>query len=139
MKSFTKVFKTSFSFSLLIIFVLIIAQSCNNPGNSKESTNPNIGPSKDSVPPPSKENPNANAKIDLKTFKNDTTGWGYDIIVNDNPYIHQPHKPGMPGVKGFNTEEEAKIAGNFVISKIRKSAGMPMVNEHELDSLGVLK
>jgi hypothetical protein len=125
MKSFTKITKSSV---FLLGLIFLILTSCNNSDKPK-----------DAVPPPAKENPNANAKIDLKTYKNDTTGWGYDIIVNDNPYIHQPHKPGVPGVKGFNTEEEAKIAGNFVISKIRKSAGMPMVTKQELDSLGVLK
>ena len=139
MKSFTQVFKTSLSLFLLIFFVSMIVSSCNNSDKPKENANSNQNTPKDSVPPPPKENPNANAKIDLKTIKNDTTGWGYDIIVNGNPYIHQPHKPGIPGIKGFNTEEEAKIAGNFVISKIRKSAGMPMVSQQELDSLGVLK
>src|SRR5258708_13747814 len=102
MKSFTKITKTSLSFSVLIFFVLMILSSCNNSGNSKESNNSNPTPAKDSVPPPPKESPFKNAKMELKTYKNDTAGWGYDIIKDDAPYIHQPHKPGVSGVKGFN-------------------------------------
>lgn len=139
MKLNYKQFKTAFLLSGLIFFMMMITGSCTNPENPNEKPETKTIPSKDSIAPQPKESPFANSKMELKMIKNDTAGWGYDIIKDDIPYIHQPHKPGVPGVKGFNTEEQAKIAGNYVISKIRKSAGMPMVSQKELDSLGVLK
>ncbi len=86
-----------------------------------------------------KENPYAKAKIDIKTFKTDSTGWGYDIYIYDGLYVHQPCKPGISGNMGFRTEELARKTGEFVAYKIRNNIMPPSVTPQELDSLGVLK
>lgn len=85
-----------------------------------------------------KENPYKNSQIDVKTFK-DSLGWGYDIFIDKNQYVHQPHIPAVPGNRGFSKEEFAKKAGEFVAYKIRNNIMPPSVTPEELDSLGVLK
>ncbi len=92
------------------------------------------------VPDMPKENPFANTKFELKVTPNADNSWGYAIWRegDDHAYIIQPHKPGVSGIRGFNTKEQATKAGNFVIHKIRQNTGMPRVTPQELDSLGVL-
>lgn len=92
------------------------------------------------------ENPYKDAKIDVLVFNNDTvkqdakyTGYGYAILVFGARQVNQPHKPGMPGLAGFNTAADAKKTGEFVAYKIRNNIMPPTVSMQEMDSLGVLK
>ncbi len=81
----------------------------------------------------------------IKIFANDTTkstiqyaGFGYDIYVNDQLYIHQPGIPAIAENKGFNTEAGAQKIAQLVAHKIQNNILPPAVSKHELDSLGVL-
>lgn len=88
---------------------------------------------------PKEPNPYENAKIEVKTFQVDSTGWGYDIYLHGGKYVHQPQIPAINGNRAFNTEEDAKKAGELVAHKIRNNIMPPSVTVQELDSLGVLK
>ncbi|MBI5217954.1 MAG: DUF4907 domain-containing protein [Bacteroidia bacterium] len=85
----------------------------------------------------SKKNPYAKAQIDIKTFKTDTLGWGYDIYIYKGLYVHQPHIPAINGNRGFNSEADARKVAELVVNKIRKNSMPPSVSINELDSLGV--
>ena len=92
------------------------------------------------------ENPYKNAKIDVKVFNNDSLqqdnnphGYGYDVLLYDASYIHQPNIPAINGNRGFHTREQARTAAEFVVYKIRNNIMPPRVDVRELDSLGVLK
>ncbi len=84
-------------------------------------------------------------KITVEVFKvdsietNGSRGWGYDIMIDGQPYIHQPNIPAIMGNNGFSSEEHARTAGEFVVSKIKKNILPPMVTPEELDSLGLLE
>ena len=93
-----------------------------------------------------KENPYEKAKIDIRVFNNDTikqepklTGYGYDILIYDAVYNHQPHIPAINGMRGFHTKEQAQKAAELVVYKIRNNIMPPSVSPQELDSIGVLK
>jgi hypothetical protein len=93
-----------------------------------------------------KESPYKNAKIDIKVFNNEAikseqklTGYGYDILIYDALYVHQPHIPAINGSRGFKTKEQATKAAEFVIYKIRNNIMPPSLSVEELDSLGTLK
>jgi hypothetical protein len=94
-----------------------------------------------------KVSPYKNAKIDIQVFKNDTvkkqepklTGFGYNILIYDALYVHQPHIPAINGNRGFKTKEQATKAAEFVIYKIRNNIMPPSLSVEELDSLGTLK
>jgi len=81
----------------------------------------------------------AASNCEIKIFKNDSLGFGYDIIVNGKPYVHQPNIPAVPGNRGFSTEESARKAANLVAFKIKNNIMPPSVSIKELDSIGVLK
>lgn len=85
-----------------------------------------------------------NAELTVVVFKVDSgetngiKGWGYDILADGSIYIHQPNVPAIMGNSGFSSEEKARKAGEFVISKIQNNIIPPSVTPEELDSLGVL-
>ena len=64
--------------------------------------------------------------------------FGYNILMNGQPYIHQPHMPAVGGNDGFSSKEKAEIAGNYIIHKLENNIMPPTVSVNELDSLGVL-
>ena len=93
-----------------------------------------------------KENPYKNAKIDIQVFNNDTvkqqpklTGYGYNILIYDAIYNHQPHIPAINGMRGFHTKEQAHKAAELVVYKIKNNIMPPSLSPQELDSLGALK
>lgn len=89
-----------------------------------------------------KESPYKDAKIDIKIFENkdaNLTGYGYDILIFDALYVHQPHIPAINGNRGFKTQDQAHKAAEFVVYKIRNNIMPPSLSVEELDSLGTLK
>ncbi len=92
------------------------------------------------------ENPYKDAKIDIQVFNNDTikqtpklTGFGYNILIYDAVYNHQPHIPAINGMRGFHTKEQARKAAELVVYKIKNNIMPPSLSPKELDSLGTLK
>ncbi len=84
--------------------------------------------------------------LKIKLFNNDTikavikmTGFGYDILRNGVPYIHQPNIPAVAGNTGFSSVQHAKETAKFVVYKIQHHMLPPTVSIQELDSLGVFK
>jgi hypothetical protein len=73
-----------------------------------------------------------------EVYFTDGKGWGYKILMDNKPYINQPHIPAISGNKGFSDEEKAQITADFAISKIKNGVMPPTISEVELDSLGVL-
>jgi hypothetical protein len=91
-------------------------------------------------------NPYKDAKIEVRVFNNDTvkndpklTGFGYDILIYDAVYNHQPHIPAINGMRGFHKKEQAQKAAELVVYKIRNNIMPPSLSPQELDSLGTLK
>ena len=58
-------------------------------------------------------------------------GWGYNILVGERILIHQPMKPGVPGNKGYETEQQAAAAAQIVIGNI-KLGQKTVNNSHQL-------
>src|SRR6185437_4959538 len=79
-------------------------------------------------------------KVELRTYQNmngKTNGWGYDIYVDSQLYVHQPHIPAFSGERGFKTEEQAIKVGGLVMQKIKDNIIPPTVSKEELDSLKI--
>lgn len=149
-----------FIFSFIIIFV-----SCSNADREKTEVKDHENVSDKSVPvleeskdstinkanvenikmPPVDTNGNAvrvatmkKAKVEIKVFRNaESSGFGYDIILDGHTYVHQPTIPALPGNNGFSTEEKAKKVAELVSFKIQNNIMPPTVEVRELDSLGV--
>jgi hypothetical protein len=84
-------------------------------------------------------NPYAKAEITIKIIPSVNKTFGYDIFINGQPALHQPHIPALPGNKGFTTKERAQKVAEFVVNKIRKNEIPPTVTIDDLKKMDVLK
>jgi len=85
------------------------------------------------------KNPYANAQITIKIIPSVKKTFGYDILLQGKPLVHQPNIPGLPGNEGFTTKERARKVAEFVVKKIRNNEMPPMVTIDNLNNMGVLK
>jgi len=70
-------------------------------------------------------------EVDL--FRNEQ-GWGYDILRDNNIYIHQPFMPAIEGQVPFKDRKSARKTGKLVIKKIHNHES-PALTREELESL----
>jgi hypothetical protein len=61
--------------------------------------------------------------------------FGYDVYRDDALFIHQPHIPGMAGVKGFEREDQAKKAAELMIEKMKNGVVPPTLSESEITDI----
>jgi hypothetical protein len=59
-------------------------------------------------------------------------GWGYDILVNGELFIHQESVPAVTGNHPFPDKEKAKQAAQLVINKIKKGQSPGITKEEAL-------
>jgi len=85
------------------------------------------------------DNPYAKAEIAIKTIPSANNTFGYDILLQGKPLVHQPSIPGLPGNNGFTTRERAQKVAEFVVKKIRNNEMPPTVTIDDLNNMGVLK
>ena len=74
--------------------------------------------------------------LHYNVFKGEN-GWGYDVLMNEQVFIHQPFIPGKPGINGYNTKEEAAAEAQNVIESL-KSGGNPLFGQKKEQRSGVL-
>ena len=77
-----------------------------------------------------------NLTYDIIPGKDNT--FGYEISVNGKKLIHQEEIPGVAGVLGFKTADQAKKTAEFLIQKMKKGESLPAISITELKQLGVL-
>jgi hypothetical protein len=118
-------------FFILFIFVCL-------PGTSISS---NESAEKQEVKKETKQqkNPYADAKISIKIIPSVKKTFGYDILNNGRPLVHQPSIPALSGNEGFTTKERAQKVAEFVVKKIIKNEMPPTVTSDDLNNMGVLK
>jgi hypothetical protein len=98
-------------------------ETAHHPAHSEDST----------------DNPFNGSEFIAAVYENGDLGWCYTIAIDGKNAINQTSIPGIPGKKGFKTEEQALKTANFVIYKLQHNVFPPSVTPKELDSLGVLK
>ncbi len=107
---------------LIIINLLFVICSCNS--NIEKSKSTEINDNLDT--------------ITTQVFKTDDQGWGYDVLINGKPYIHQTIIPSVNGRFSFKTQEDARKTASHIVSILLKNNGLPSTTFEELDSLGIL-
>jgi hypothetical protein len=83
-------------------------------------------------------NPYENSAITVNTFEEES-GFGYDVLIDGNIYVHQPNIPAVGGNKGFKTEADARATGNLAVQKINEGIIPPTISVEELREIGVVQ
>jgi hypothetical protein len=63
-------------------------------------------------------------------------GWGYDILTNGRPYIHQNIIPDIKGEHGFQSKQEALAVGQKVYERLVANQ-IPVISIEEMRQLNV--
>ena len=79
---------------------------------------------------------NRPTQYQVQTFATQN-GWGYTILNNGKPFIHQPTIPGQSGMVGFANQAQARRVGERVVEKIQQNTALPTLTTDELRQLGV--
>ena len=81
---------------------------------------------------------NTGPKYSYKVYNLPDVGWCYQVFRGTKMIINQKHIPAVQGVSGFETEEQATLAVEFIMVQIRAGNEQPAVTPHELDSIGAI-
>ena len=73
--------------------------------------------------------------VELKAIQT-PRGWGYDILTNGRPYIHQNIIPDIKGEHGFQSKEEALAVGQKVYERLVANQ-IPVISIEEMRQLNV--
>ena len=84
------------------------------------------------------KHPYAGAQISIKIIPSIHHTFGYDILIQGKPFIHQPNIPALQGNEGFTTRKRARKVAEFVVRKIRKNEMPPTVTVEDLNKMDVL-
>lgn len=72
----------------------------------------------------------------IETFKTDTGGWGYNIMLDGKVFIKQEMIPAVQLAIPFRSEDEARRTAEVVVKKLY-SKKIPSISIEELDSLSI--
>ena len=126
-----------------ILALLALASCIEQPETRKESPAPDKGSlpierqAEEIAIEKDKEQELATESLSLKITNSEHSGFGFEILQGTSPLIIQPHIPAIQGIKGFETEEQAAIIGNYMIYKINNGIMPPSITVHDLDSLEI--
>jgi hypothetical protein len=86
-----------------------------------------------------KENRNSKSKpiFKIKTFQNNYSEWGYDILKDGILIIHQPDIPAVSGVHGFKSEADALKIAHLMKSKMEQNIMPPTIDMKDLNKLKI--
>jgi len=76
--------------------------------------------------------------IEMKAIPVLNGGWGYEVLANGKPYIHQEFIPAVPGHYTFKNKEHALQVASKVVEKMKQGQQLPTISIDELKQLGVL-
>jgi hypothetical protein len=126
-------FLSQSTFLLLLLIFLLLNAACGNKTSKSQESNQSENLTR--------KNETESYPDDIKThpFRNSDSTWGFNIYRNGKIYMHQQVMPGKEKATGFKSEMDADAAADVVIMKIRKHISPEILEEHDLDSLGLLK
>ena len=116
-------------YSLLFISIFSIL-SCNNSDRETKIMEENNKHNGNLIPEPQP------AVYEIKTFP-EGYGYGFDIYVNNEKYIHQPNITAVNGLHTFVSEREAKKVAELMVKKMQEGMTHPTISQEELKELQI--
>jgi len=116
--------------AICIVLLTLLAFGCGKPKETTAELPPQDTPATDSA---AVVNEGSSYRFEIIEAPEKT--FGYDVYKNDAMFIHQPHIPGMPGVRGFDREDQAKKAAELMIDKMKNGVVPPTLSEEEIAAI----
>lgn len=120
----------------IFTFLLLILTACGHDAAHAPISRPDTPPADSAIASDSSA-PATDATINYEIINAPEGTFGYDIIVNGKVMIHQTNIPGMPGLKGFASRDDAARVAVLVMDKLKNKQMPPTVTADELKQLGV--
>ena len=117
------------STALFFVFSLFFL-SCNNNNRESNVIEENNKHNGNLIP---EEQP---LVYEVKTFV-EGYGFGYDIYVNNEIYIHQPNIPAVNGLHTFVSESDAIRVAELMVQKMKAGMTHPTISMEELFELKI--
>lgn len=117
-------------FSSFLIVVVFFVVSCNNSNRESNVIEENNKHNGNLIPE------TQSPVFEIKTFVEDN-GFGYDIYVNNEKYIHQPNIPAINGLHVFTSEEDANKVAELMVQKMQNGMTHPTISQEELKELQI--
>lgn len=73
------------------------------------------------------------SQYNIKLLKSDS-GWGYDILAENELFIHQPFMPVVEGNVAFPDRNAARKTGKLMVRKLKKNQS-PTITREELNHI----
>ena len=73
----------------------------------------------------------------LHIFSSQKKGYGFDILIGNTIFIHQPFIPAVQGNQHFATKTDANKTASLMLFKLRRYGMPPTISTTELDSLHI--
>jgi len=135
-----KIMRTGAIWLLFALAACNLSQNKTPDARAKEadtlSSPSNAAISKDSAAAPF--NPYATSRITYEIIDAPENTFGYRILVDGKVIINQPHIPGMTGIKGFGTKENATRVAEMVAGKIKNNQMPPTVTVEEMKGMNAV-
>lgn len=120
----------------VVLFVLAACSSPESKSASESSGDSAVASEQESA---ELTQTDSTLSLTVSVYENtNASGWGFDILNEGKPMIHQPHIPAVSGNKGFASRAEAEAVGRLMMDKISRGVMPPTVSVEELDSMGIL-
>ncbi len=129
--------KKQFLFFILFIVCNISVNAQTSNKSKKKSTQKNVQNKQEAPVFPSSES-FKNAKLTYKIIPAPNNTWGYDIYKDGKICIHQNSIPGIPGLNGFTSKENAEKVAQLVVTKIQNGEMPPTVTQEEMKAVDAL-
>lgn len=120
----------------LLYFIFIILVSCSS--QTEKVDQPLVQNNNLAQTVASSATPNFSSQFFLVDSLNPKSGFGYNILIDGDLFIHQNSIPSLPGNTAFPSQEKAELVANLVIHKLKNNIMPPSVSKQELDSLKTL-
>ena len=78
-------------------------------------------------------------KISYNIIEAPEKTFGLEILVDGKSITHQPSKPGLAGIRAFDTQQDAEKVAQLVIQKMKNGEIPPTLSSEEMIKLKVIK
>ncbi|RYE22267.1 MAG: DUF4907 domain-containing protein [Sphingobacteriales bacterium] len=108
-----------------VLFVLVQFASIPFYANAQSAVSANVKEQKSPLV-------KANQQVSYLIVNSPENTWGYEILIDNVPYIRQLSVPGMQGNQGFDKKEQAVETAKLVVQKVKNDVMPPAVTQEEL-------